>query len=163
MGGSSRSSNKTKNVTNTTTTTHNTSGTAGVSGDNTGVVLSGVSNSSVNVSLTDHGAVTKAGELAELALTSNAEVSKSALDKTAEVSKNAIKSVSDSNHENLQVLAGMSGQQAKQNSANLEALRELAQAKSDGGQVQTSSQMVKVVFAVALAAVAVVYLGGKGT
>ena len=44
------------NSTNTTTTT-NVSGTNAVSGDNLGVLLSGVNGSTVNIKATDHGAV----------------------------------------------------------------------------------------------------------
>ncbi|KJY93965.1 hypothetical protein TW84_01590 [Vibrio neptunius] len=59
-GGSSSSSN--------TTQTTNVSGTNAVSGDNLGVLLSGVNGSTVNVTATDHGAVKAASNMAESSL-----------------------------------------------------------------------------------------------
>ena len=62
-GGSSSSSN--------TTQTTNVSGTNAVSGDNLGVLLSGVNGSTVNVTATDHGAVKSSLEFGRDALKSN--------------------------------------------------------------------------------------------
>lgn len=56
MGGKSSS----KSTTNNTYTTTNVSGTSAASGDNNGLQLSGVNKSTINATITDHGAVNKA-------------------------------------------------------------------------------------------------------
>ncbi len=61
MGGRSSSKSHQSN----TTTTTNTSSSAAVGGDNTGVMLSGVSDSDINLTMTDHGAMAIAGRTAE--------------------------------------------------------------------------------------------------
>ncbi|NOJ25737.1 hypothetical protein [Vibrio coralliilyticus] len=59
-GGSSSSSNTTQNT--------NVNGTNAVSGDNLGVLVSGVNKSTINVTATDHGAVKAASETAKASL-----------------------------------------------------------------------------------------------
>lgn len=71
-GGSSSSSN--------TTNTTNISGTNAVSGDNLGVLLSGVSGSNITVTATDHGAVKGARDATEKALSVGRENVKDSLD-----------------------------------------------------------------------------------
>ncbi|OAN11581.1 chemotaxis protein [Photobacterium jeanii] len=161
-GGSSSSSN--------TTTNTNTSGQNAIQGDNLGVAISGVNDSTVNVNMTDHGAMERAAELGELALNSNTEVSTKAMETNAkvtsdalnmgkdvvknamnfgekalatnaDVSKTAMKHVTTAHSENLQHLAGLAGNQAAQNTQNIKALKDLATMKVDGGQVATSKQM----------------------
>ncbi|MEZ8267768.1 hypothetical protein AB6C99_13790 [Vibrio cyclitrophicus] len=61
MGGRSSSRSRQSN----TTTTTNTSSSAAVGGDNTGVMMSGVSDSDINLTMTDHGAMAIAGRTAE--------------------------------------------------------------------------------------------------
>ncbi|MEZ8676781.1 hypothetical protein AB6D67_07115 [Vibrio splendidus] len=61
MGGRSSSKSRQSN----TTTTTNTSSSAAVGGDNTGVMLSGVRDSDINLTMTDHGAMAIAGRTAE--------------------------------------------------------------------------------------------------
>lgn len=189
MGGKSKSSNKTTTTTNTTNNTNNVSGSAAASGDNNGLMLAGVNDSNINVTMTDHGAMERAAELGELALSSNTAVSKAALDMgahsvseamdfgrdslegalqfggdamqlNAEVSNKAIDEVSQAHHENLQMVAGLAGSQAAQNTENLEALTELASMKADGGQVATSRQMT-IVVGLVVTFMAVMMLGGK--
>lgn len=88
MGGSSKSSNATTNNTSTTTVTNNKSNSAAFNGDMSGHVLSGIENSTIN--MTDGGAVNKALEamfenskeafsFGEEALDINEAVSKAAL------------------------------------------------------------------------------------
>lgn len=67
MGGGGSSSSK-----NTTEST-NTSGQNAISGDNLGVTIAGVNDSNIDVTMTDHGAMERAAELGELALTSNVQ------------------------------------------------------------------------------------------
>ncbi|NAW66142.1 hypothetical protein [Photobacterium halotolerans] len=53
--------------------TTNTSGTSAISGDNLGVVISGVNGNVGNISVTDHGSVKAASEIAKAALQSNSD------------------------------------------------------------------------------------------
>ncbi|HHX8360946.1 TPA: chemotaxis protein [Vibrio alginolyticus] len=152
--GSSKS--KSSNTSNTT----NVSGQNAISGDNLGVAISGVNNSTINTTMTDHGAVNAAMELGEQAfefggemLNSNERISLEAMDTTHDIAETAIDEVADfagdslatyasTNSENLDMLAGLAGNQAAQNSKNLQAMMDLAKFKHDGGQVETSKMMV---------------------
>ncbi|WP_226420659.1 chemotaxis protein [Vibrio sp. E14] len=152
--GSSKS--KSSNTSNTT----NVSGQNAISGDNLGVAISGVNNSTINTTMTDHGAVNAAMELGEQAfefggemLNSNERISLEAMDTTQDIAETAIDEVADfagdslatyasTNSENLDMLAGLAGSQAAQNSKNLQAMMDLAKFKQDGGQVETSKMMV---------------------
>ena len=152
--GSSKS--KSSNTSNTT----NVSGQNAISGDNLGVAISGVNNSTINTTITDHGAVNAAMELGEQAfefggemLNSNERISLEAMDTTHDIAETAIDEVADfagdslatyasTNSENLDMLAGLAGSQAAQNSKNLQAMMDLAKFKQDGGQVETSKMMV---------------------
>ncbi|MCF9823165.1 chemotaxis protein, partial [Vibrio parahaemolyticus] len=55
---------------------------------------------------------------------------------------NSLATYASTNSENLDMLAGLAGSQAAQNSKNLEAMMDLAKFKQDGGQVETSKMMV---------------------
>ncbi|MGI3059196.1 chemotaxis protein [Vibrio alginolyticus] len=152
--GSSKS--KSSNTSNTT----NVSGQNAISGDNLGVAISGVNNSTINTTMTDHGAVNAAMELGEQAfefggemLNSNERISLEAMDTTHDIAETAIDEVADfagdslatyasTNSENLDMLAGLAGNQSAQNSKNLQAMMDLAKFKQDGGQVETSKMMV---------------------
>ncbi|EHI5140556.1 chemotaxis protein [Vibrio alginolyticus] len=152
--GSSKS--KSSNTSNTT----NVSGQNAISGDNLGVAISGVNNSTINTTMTDHGAVNAAMELGEQAfefggemLNSNERISLEAMDTTHDIAETAMDEVADfagdslatyasTNSENLDMLAGLAGNQAAQNSKNLQAMMDLAKFKQDGGQVETSKMMV---------------------
>ncbi|HHF2873516.1 TPA: chemotaxis protein [Vibrio diabolicus] len=152
--GSSKS--KSSNTSNTT----NVSGQNAISGDNLGVAISGINNSTINTTMTDHGAVNAAMELGEQAfefggemLNSNERISLEAMDTTHDIAETAIDEVADfagdslatyasTNSENLDMLAGLAGNQAAQNSKNLQAMMDLAKFKQDGGQVETSKMMV---------------------
>ena len=151
-----RSKSKSSNTSNTT----NVSGQNAISGDNLGVAISGVNNSTINTTMTDHGAVNAAMELGEQAfefggemLNSNERISLEAMDTTHDIAETAIDEVADfagdslatyasTNSENLDMLAGLAGNQAAQNSKNLQAMMDLAKFKQDGGQVETSKMMV---------------------
>lgn len=169
MGGGGKSSSK-----NTTTST-NVSGQNAIQGDNLGVTISGVNDSNIDVTMTDHGAMERAAELGELALTSNvkalgiaADLGSNAIDANKDIASDAIalsrdttKLVSNSHSENLQYVAGLAGNQAKQNTDNLETLKELAEMKIDGGQVATSKQMTIVVSVVAFLLIVAFMMRGK--
>ncbi|PSW06265.1 chemotaxis protein [Photobacterium lipolyticum] len=163
-GGKSQSTNN--------TTSTNVSGQNAIQGDNLGVAISGVNNSTINATMTDHGAIEKAAELGELALSSNVDVSKAALGMgekaltiNADVSNNAMELVTGAHGENLQMMAGLAGNQAAQNAENAEnigAIKELAAMKIDGGQVATSKQMTIVVSVVVfMLALVFIMRGGK--
>lgn len=66
MGGKSKS--------NSSTTNNNVSGQTGIDGDNLGVALSGINNSPVNITATDHGAVQGGFNIAEQALLMGGEM-----------------------------------------------------------------------------------------
>ena len=124
------------------------------------MAISGVNNSTINTTMTDHGAVNAAMELGEQAfefggemLNSNERISLEAMDTTHDIAETAIDEVADfagdslatyasTNSENLDMLAGLAGSQAAQNSKNLQAMMDLAKFKQDGGQVETSKMMV---------------------
>lgn len=165
-GGSSKSSNK--------TTTTNVSGQNGIQGDNLGASIAGVNNSTVSVNMTDHGAIEKAGQLAELAMTtagdstkaaleSNTEVATSAMDHVSNFAGETLNQVSATNSENLQYMAGLAGNQASQNAKNLETIKELASMSVDGGQVETSSKMgtLTVVIVLVIGIIAALAVRGK--
>ncbi|NOI13806.1 hypothetical protein [Vibrio hepatarius] len=97
MGGKSSS----KSTTNNTYTTTNVSGTSAASGDNNGLQLSGVNNSTINATITDHGAVNKALtemfnvtdealDFGEVALTKNENIIDKALNFASKASNGAL-------------------------------------------------------------------------
>lgn len=97
MGGKSSS----KSTTNNTYTTTNVSGTSAASGDNNGLQLSGVNNSTINATITDHGAVNKALtemfnvtdealDFGEVALTKNESIIDKALNFASKASNGAL-------------------------------------------------------------------------
>ncbi|EKO3579527.1 chemotaxis protein [Vibrio metschnikovii] len=142
MGGKSKSSSNTTN--------NNTSGQVGIDGDNLGVALSGIANSTVNVTATDHGAVNAAFDMGGEMIAGMTQVSNNSLlladntvSKTLDFSEEVIGKYSASNSENMQMLAGLSGSQAAQNSENLKAVMDLAKHKQDGGaSVQSKQQLI---------------------
>ncbi|WP_029788451.1 MULTISPECIES: hypothetical protein [Vibrio] len=155
-----RSKSKSTNTSNTT----NTSGQNAIEGDNLGVAISGVNNSTLNATMTDHGAVNAAlelgGEMVESheritleVMDTNRDIAETAIDEVADFAGASLKTYASTNSENLNMLAGMAGSQAAQNSKNLESMMELAKFNKDGGQVETSKMML------ALAIVLVLMLG----
>ena len=130
MGGKSSSKNS--------TTTTNVSGQNAISGDNLGTAISGVNNSTINVTATDYGAVEESFALGQ-----------QAIEKTTDFASHALEEFSSSNSENLQMLAGLAGNQAAQNTQNLEALKELSKFKQDGGTNETNRMNMYVMLAIA--------------
>lgn len=138
-----------------TTKTNNVAGTNAIHGDNLGVSVAGVNNSTMTITATDHGAVEKSFEFAEataeLAMTANADVTGRALDSVDgavdkafafgerslesvdAIASTSIKQLGDKHSENLQMMAGLSGSQGQQNSENIKAMLQLAKMKTDGG------------------------------
>lgn len=176
MGGKSSSS--------SSTSTTNVSGQNAIDGDNLGTAISGVNNSTVNVTATDHGSVTKAFDFGNAALDESLQFADSALDESLgfadnaldesfrfaggvldesldsinttvassldlvsetnrnsmDFAENALDEFSAANSENLQMMAGLAGNQASQNSKALSSLMELAKFNKDGGQSQSYKQ-----------------------
>nr|WP_321386241.1 chemotaxis protein [uncultured Vibrio sp.] len=138
--------------TNNSTSTNN-SGQNAISGDNLGVAISGINDSTINTTMTDHGAIDAAFEFGGELLDSNERVTMQAMDTTQDVAETAIDEVAEfagnslatyasTNSENLNMLAGLAGNQAAQNSKNLQSMMDLAKFKQDGGQVETSKLTV---------------------
>ncbi|CAE6902258.1 chemotaxis protein [Vibrio sp. B1FLJ16] len=133
-------SSKSKSTNNSSTT--NTSGQNAIEGDNLGVAISGVNNSTINATMTDHGAIESAMELGGEALASNERISLTAMDEIADFAEGSLSTFASTNSENLNMMAGLAGNQAAQNSKNLESMMELAKFKQDGGQVETSKMVI---------------------
>lgn len=142
MGGSSSSS-STSNTTNT-----NTSGSAAVSGDNTGTIISGVNNSTINTTVTDHGAINAAGEAINNALDAMATVNKDSIDGIVESNKNALDVVSSTNS-NLSDLAMQAASNAKETMSFADGLFDKALTKIEntatGGDSGRTKALVTIV------------------
>ena len=152
-GGKTKSSN----------TSTNTSGQNGIQGDNLGASIAGVNNSTVNVQSTDYGAIEKATQLGELAMTTASSTANKAMDNVSNFADKALSKYSASNSESLQTLSGLAGNQATQNEQNINAMMKLAQMNKDGGQVQTTAEMTKVMLGTsAVIGLVVLYLLTKG-
>ncbi|MGI2800812.1 hypothetical protein WAX87_01770 [Photobacterium damselae subsp. damselae] len=95
MGGDSSSSSSSTNV------TTNTSGQNGISGDNTGAAISGVNNSTISVSTTDHGSIEMAGDVLNQALEEIGKVSDSAIDGVNDANERSAEAIKDVNDKSL--------------------------------------------------------------
>ncbi len=122
---------KSKSKSSNTSNTTNVSGQNAIDGDNLGVAISGVNNSTIHTTMTDHGALNAAVGLAE-----------TAVDEVVDFAGESLHTFASTNSENLSMLAGLAGNQAAQNSKNLNAMMDLAKFKQDGGQVETSKMTV---------------------
>jgi hypothetical protein len=152
MGGRSSSQSRQSNV----TTTTNTSGSAAAGRDNYGVMLAGVNDSDINLTMTDHGAMAIAGSMAEEALdlgqqslkTNEAVVTgslntvnntvdeafsfgTSALEETSEVSQYAIDSIKS-----------MAGQQTETTKAAI-AMASDAKSREQTGGLDSENSLLK--------------------
>ncbi|NAW87159.1 chemotaxis protein [Photobacterium halotolerans] len=152
---------KSKSAQNTT----NVSGQNAIQGDNLGVAISGINNSTVNATMTDHGAIKAATELAENSVESAFDFGESALgfgeaalDSNTDIAKTAMNKLSESNGENLQMLAGLAGNQAEQNTKNLSTMMELAKLQTDGGQTEVAGDMKTVAIVASIAGLAMMAL-----
>jgi len=152
MGGRSSSQSRQSNI----TTTTNTSGSAAAGRDNYGVMLAGVNDSDINLTMTDHGAMAVAGSMAEEAfdfgqqtLKSNETVvtgaldtvnntvdeaftfGTSALEETSEVSQYAIDSIKS-----------MAGQQTETTKAAI-AMASDAKSREQTGGLDSDNSLLK--------------------
>lgn len=152
MGGRSSSQSQQSNV----TTTTNTSGSAAAGRDNYGIMLAGVNDSDINLTMTDYGAMAVAGSLAEEALDFSQETLRtnervvtgslnavnntvdeafsfgtSALEETAEVSQYAIDSIKS-----------MAGQQTETTKAAI-AMASGAKSREQTGGLDSENSLLK--------------------
>lgn len=146
MGGKSKSSNKTQ--------TTNVSGQNAISGDNLGTAISGVNGSTINVTATDHGAVDAGLALGQEAFALGGEIIESAENMhqtNTNFAEGVLEEYSATNSENLQMMAGLAGNQATQNTKNISAMMELAKFNKDGGQsTQNSMNLYLMMFVAAV-------------
>ncbi|XDF78832.1 hypothetical protein AAFX60_006925 [Aliivibrio fischeri] len=129
MGGGS-----TDSTTETTTTTTNTSGSNAAQGDNLGTMISGVNNSTINTTVTDHGAVSGsldfAGDVVDKVLESNT----AANNNVTEIANTAMSTVKDS-----------ASQMAINAKESMNFAKEMATTTITGGSSEGQKQIVIVV------------------
>ncbi|MDC5842508.1 hypothetical protein OPW33_24585 [Vibrio europaeus] len=175
MGGRSSSQSRQSTV----TTTTNTSGSVAAGRDNYGIMVAGVNDSDINLTMTDHGAMAIAGNLAEEALDFGQQTLKSnetivtgslgtvnntvdeafnfgtsALEETSEVSQYAIDSIKS-----------MAGQQTETTKAAL-AMASSAKSREQTGGLESDNNLLKnisliVGIAGTIITVAVLYKGSR--
>ncbi|MEZ9063858.1 MULTISPECIES: hypothetical protein [unclassified Vibrio] len=117
MGGRSSSKSDAKTV----TTTTNKSNSQVIGGDNNGFALSGIENSDINLSMTDHGAMAVAGKTAEEAFnfgTDALDFASDTVDTSFSFGENALDSALDANENALNGAFGF-GERALDANANL--------------------------------------------
>lgn len=129
MGGDGGESSST-----TTTTTTNTSGSNAAQGDNLGTMISGVNNSTINTTVTDHGAVSGslnfAGDVVDKVLESNTAANNNVVD----VANNAMSTVKDS-----------ASQMAINAKESMNFAKEMATTTITGGSSEGQKQIAMVV------------------
>lgn len=152
MGGESSSS---SNVTTITTTT-NKSNSQGIGGDVNGFALSGIENSDINLSMTDHGAMAVAGQLAEEsfkfgseALSSNQNVvsnslafASDAMGQAVSLSEEALTSNKDVSQHAINSITSMAGQQTETTKAAI-AMASASKAREQTGENQSDNELLK--------------------
>lgn len=123
-----------ESVTETTTTTTNTSGSNAAQGDNLGTMISGVNNSTINTTVTDHGAVSGslnfAGDVVDKVLESNTAANNNVVD----VANNAMSTVKDS-----------ASQMAINAKESMNFAKEMATTTITGGSSEGQKQIAMVV------------------
>ncbi|CAM3793676.1 hypothetical protein [Vibrio aquimaris] len=149
-GGSSSSRSSTQNT--------NVNGTSAISGDNLGVVLSGINGSSINVTATDHGAMKTAENMAKAAMASNTEAMKQAsnlsseaiksnervIDKSFDFGEKSLNAVSKTNSEAIDAMKVL----AAQSSENTRTALKVAEKAKTHEQTGTAPQMTKIALGV---------------
>ncbi|MEZ8618979.1 hypothetical protein AB6D33_24325 [Vibrio splendidus] len=152
MGGRSSSKSRQSN----TTTTTNTSSSAAVGGDNTGVMMSGVSDSDINLTMTDHGAMAIAGRTAEEAFdlgTQALRVNQSVVGDSLRVVDNtvdeafgfgssALEEQSEVSQHAIDSIKSMAGQQTETTKAAI-ALANNAKAREQTGTNESDNSTLK--------------------
>lgn len=153
-GGSSSSSNTTQNT--------NVNGTNAVSGDNLGVLVSGVNGSTINVTATDHGAVKAAAHLSEKALAANQESVREAfsfgeksLDKAFDFGEKSLDAVSSNSKNAIDAVKTMATQ-SNENARAALTMAENAKTYEQTGNATITNKLVFAVSALLISGIAIV-------
>ncbi|MDB1122838.1 hypothetical protein [Vibrio algarum] len=107
--------------------------------------------------MTDHGAIEKASEMAELTMTTLGDGVEAVIDSNTDVTTHAMDSVERASSVNAQHLAAVASSAATQHSKSLDTVAQLATTQADGGQIETTQQVVKAI-AIVVGGVAAVFV-----
>ncbi|MFA0130426.1 hypothetical protein, partial [Vibrio sp. 10N.261.46.C5] len=163
MGGRSKSKSNAKTI----TTTTNKSNSQGIGGDNNGFALSGIENSDINLSMTDHGAMAVAGKTAEeafhfgnnaldlasetvdttlsfgeSALEEALSFGESALGTNADLSEYAIGANTNLSEHAIDSIKSMAGQQTETTKAAI-AMANASKAREQTGENESNNELLK--------------------
>ncbi|MBJ2147987.1 hypothetical protein JC606_16625 [Vibrio sp. IB15] len=152
MGGRSSSRSDAKTV----TTTTNKSNSQGIGGDNNGFALSGIENSDINLSMTDHGAMAVAGRTAEEAfkfgtdtldfsadtVDASLEFGEKALDGAFSFGESALDANANLSEHAIDSIKSMAGQQTETTKAAL-AIAGAAKAREQTGENESNNELLK--------------------
>ena len=152
MGGKSSSRSDAKTV----TTTTNKSNSQGIGGDNNGFALSGIENSDINLSMTDHGAMAVAGRTAEEAFKFGTDAldfsadtvdaslgfGEKALDGVFSFGESALDANANLSEHAIDSIKSMAGQQTETTKAAL-AIAGAAKAREQTGENESNNELLK--------------------
>ncbi|MCQ8870094.1 hypothetical protein [Vibrio splendidus] len=141
MGGKSSSRSDAKTV----TTTTNKSNSQGIGGDNNGFALSGIENSDINLSMTDHGAMAVAGRTAEEAFkfgTDALDFSADTVDASLGFGESALDANANLSEHAIDSIKSMAGQQTETTKAAL-AIAGAAKAREQTGENESNNELLK--------------------
>ncbi|MFA0408091.1 hypothetical protein AB4505_07875 [Vibrio splendidus] len=141
MGGKSSSKSDAKTV----TTTTNKSNSQGIGGDNNGFALSGIENSDINLSMTDHGAMAVAGRTAEEAFkfgTDALDFSADTVDASLGFGESALDANANLSEHAIDSIKSMAGQQTETTKAAL-AIAGAAKAREQTGENESNNELLK--------------------
>ncbi|WP_368084861.1 hypothetical protein [Vibrio splendidus] len=152
MGGRSKSKSNAKTI----TTTTNKSNSQGIGGDNNGFALSGIENSDINLSMTDHGAMAVAGKTAEEAfhfgnnaldlasetVDTTLSFGESALGTNADLSEYAIGANTNLSEHAIDSIKSMAGQQTETTKAAI-TMANASKAREQTGENESNNELLK--------------------
>ena len=175
MGGRSSSQSRQSTV----TTTTNTSGSAAAGRDNYGIMVAGVNDSDINLTMTDHGAMAIAGNLAEEALdfgqqtlrsnetivTGSLDTVNNTVDEAFDFGTSALEETSEVSQYAIDSIKSMAGQQTETTKAAL-AMASSAKSREQTGGLESDNNLLKnisliVGIAGTIITVAVLYKGSR--
>ncbi|NOI82185.1 hypothetical protein F0237_16075 [Vibrio tubiashii] len=152
MGGRSSSQSRQSTV----TTTTNTSGSAAAGRDNYGIMVAGVNDSDINLTMTDHGAMAIAGNLAEEALdfgqqtlrsnetivTGSLDTVNNTVDEAFNFGTSALEETSEVSQYAIDSIKSMAGQQTETTKAAL-AMASSAKSREQTGGLESDNNLLK--------------------
>ncbi len=175
MGGRSSSQSRQSTV----TTTTNTSGSAAAGRDNYGIMVAGVNDSDINLTMTDHGAMAIASDLAEEALdfgqqtlrsnetivTGSLDTVNNTVDEAFNFGTSALEETSEVSQYAIDSIKSMAGQQTETTKAAL-AMASSAKSREQTGGLESDNNLLKnisliVGIAGTIITVAVLYKGSR--